>query len=75
MGENGLTTNSIQVQPIEDGSPIEIENEFIAIVPGIAHDYRCKRCGHMLFRAMLMLGSRVSIRCWHLNCKGWNVIV
>lgn len=36
-------------------------------------DYRCSNCGRLLFRAVLVAGSRVEIRCWHSSCKRTHV--
>jgi len=35
----------------------------LPIVPGKAHDYRCNKCGRLIFRANLQTGSKVESRC------------
>jgi hypothetical protein len=42
--------------------------------PPQPHDYRCSRCGRLLFRARLpRSGWRVEIRCRQSNCGKMNV--
>lgn len=43
------------------------------IVPVRWVEYRCKACGRLQFKAMLMPGSRVQVRCWHSSCSRMNV--
>lgn len=37
------------------------------------HDYRCKGCGRLLFRAVFSLGTYVEIRCYKSQCRTINI--
>lgn len=37
------------------------------------HDYRCKRCGRLLFRAVFVPGTLIEIRCYKSQCRAMNV--
>lgn len=57
----------------------EPEPEGIAVtVPpnryGALRDYRCRKCGRLMFRAVLAPGSRVQTVCWHGSCRSLQTV-
>ena len=43
--------------------------------PILMHDYRCRTCGRLLFRAILPAGAEVEIRCTRNSCHSMNVFI
>ena len=42
--------------------------------PVLMHDYRCRACGRLLFRAILPAGAVVEIRCTKSSCHTMTII-
>ena len=42
--------------------------------PLSTQEYRCHRCGRLLFKGHLKSGSSVEIPCWHRQCRYMNTI-
>jgi len=43
--------------------------------PNYLHNYRCRACGRLLFRAILPAGAEVEIRCTRNSCHSMNVFM
>jgi len=47
-------------------------NDGSVTIRPVLHDFRCERCGRLLFRAYLAPGSEVEIKCWHQSCHAFS---
>jgi len=44
------------------------------VKPILMHDYRCRACGRLLFRAILPAGAVIEIRCTKSSCHTMTIL-